>query len=259
MAFLDDLTLGRYHPGDSLMHRLDSRLKLVMVSVLIVAVFSAPGFIQLSVLSVLTLALMALSAIAPAIWWRGLWFFRWFFLFTLVLHLIFTPGHTLFGIEFLSQDGLKTGLTVMWRLCMAICLASLLSLTVDASRLAHAGVDLLRPLSRFGVPVDRWGAFFLLILNFLPLLRQELAALVPPIRALARAGFRQRLSGLRDLLSSLLFRLCDHADEWALRMARGESVQTPCPSGELKPLPVFIQVVVSFGVFGVVGVLWLWR
>ncbi|MGE4343448.1 MAG: energy-coupling factor transporter transmembrane protein EcfT [Geoalkalibacter sp.] len=259
MAFLDDLTLGRYHPGDSLMHRLDSRLKLVMVSVLIAAVFSAPGFVQLSVLAALTLALMALSAIAPVVWWRGLWFFRWFFLFTLVLHLLFTPGHTLFGIEFLSQDGLKTGLTVILRLCLAVCLASLLSLTVDASCLARAGVDLLRPLARFGIPVERWGAFSLLILNFLPLLRQELNALVPRARALASAGFRQRLDGLRDLLSTLLFRLCDHADTWALQMARGESVQSPCPAVKLKPLPVFVQIVVSCGVFGVVGVLWLWR
>ena len=259
MAFLDDLTLGRYHPGDSLMHRLDPRLKLVLVSILIAAVFSAPGGIHLSVLSVLTLSLAALSSIAPAIWWRGLWFFRWFFLFTLVLHLLFTPGHTLLGIEFLSQDGLKAGLIVIWRLCVAICLASLLSLTVEASRLARAGVDLLRPLARLGVPVERWGEFFLLILNFLPLLRQELGALVPRARALSGAGFRQRLSGVRDLLSTLLFRLCDHADEWALRMARGESVQTPGPSVELKPLPVFIQVVVSCGIFSVLGALWLWR
>jgi energy-coupling factor transport system permease protein len=241
------------------MHRLDPRLKLVMVSVLIVTVFSAPGFVQLSVLSVLTLALMALSAIAPTVWWRGLWFFRWFFLFTLVLHLLFTPGHTLLGIEFLSQDGLNTGLTVIWSLCLAVCLASLLSLTVEASCLARAGVDLLRPLTRFGIPVERWGAFFLLILNFLPLLRQELNTLVPQARALACAGFRRRLDGLGDLLSTLLFRLCDHADKWALQMARGESVQPLCSAAKLEPLPVYVQVVVSCGVFGVVGGLWLWR
>lgn len=242
MAFLDDLTLGRYHPGTSLLHRVDPRLKLIMVPLLIIAVFSSRHFLDLLVLTSFTLALMALSAISPTVWWRGLWFFRWFFLFTLVLHLLFTPGHTLFGIEALSRDGLVTGALMLWRLSLAIWLASLLTLTVDAPRLARAGIDLLTPLGRLGVPVERLGAFFLLVLGFLPVLRRELAALAPQAASLSRAAFSRRLTGARDLLSSLLLRLCDQADELARAMALGEPLYAEEQSETPEPLPWSLQL-----------------
>lgn len=227
MGLLDDITLGRYLPGDSLLHRLDPRLKLCGLPALIVAVFSVRHGSQLVWLLLLALASAALARIEWRFWWRGLWLLRWLFLFTLLLHLFFTPGRTLAGVAWLSQDGLMRGLLVCGQLAGAVIFSSLLTLTTAPRELVGALSSLLSPFRRFGLPVGEGAMLLLLVLHFIPVLREEAVSLVAERRSeeggrSVPAGLVERGRAAGRLLEPLILRLVDRADDLARRMASGE-------------------------------------
>ena len=106
MALIDDITLGRFVPGDSILHRLDPRLKLGGLPVLVIAAFAAHTAGQRLALFLLAGTLILLAGGHWRFFLRGLWALRWLFLCTVLLHLLFSPGRTLFGSVWLSLDGL---------------------------------------------------------------------------------------------------------------------------------------------------------
>jgi energy-coupling factor transport system permease protein len=226
MSFIDDITLGSYHPRDSFLHRLDPRIKLGILPLFVVASFAGGGFPRLAALAWAALFLLLLGNIALGVWWRGVWVFRWLFLCTLLLHLFLTPGRTLLGVAWLSQDGLVQGSQACCRLALAVTFSSLLTLTTPPSRVAAALFSLLAPLSRIGIPAQRISFLFRLVLEFIPILRDEARELVARCRYPAREGFFGRLGTridiLREVVPLLLHRMVERADAMAKAYASGE-------------------------------------
>jgi energy-coupling factor transport system permease protein len=206
MALIDDMTLGRYVGGDSFLHRLDPRLKLTVLPLLVIAAFSAHTAGQRLALALLAGALVVLAGCHWRFFLRGLWVLRWLFLCTVLLHLFFSPGRTLFGSLWLSLDGLLRGLQVCEQLALAIVFSSLLTLSTSPAELASAVSALLLPLGRFGLPARELSLLLLLVLHFIPILREE---------------------GLAQLAANRA-----SADRLALAVAAGEQVVEP-----LAPLP----------------------
>jgi len=256
MGLLDDITLGRYLPGQSLVHRLDPRLKLCGLPVLIVAVFAAHDGLQLTWLFLLALAAMALTRIEWRFWWRGLWLLRWLFLFTLLLHLFLSPGRTIAGIAWLSHDGLMRGLLVCGQLACAVIFSSLLTLTTSPQELVGALSTLLAPLERLGVSVGEGALLLLLVLHFIPILREEAALVLDQEKRDGSMpepkGIVARGRAVGRLLEPLLMRLVDRADALARRLAAGEeSVPEAAVLEPFRRCGVVNLVVLS------AGVLWL--
>ncbi len=227
MGILDDITLGRYVPGDSPMHRLDPRLKLAGLPVFVVAAFACSAWFQLAVLAAWALLLVLLSGVRPDIWWRGLWVMRWLFLFTLLLHVALSPGRTLAGLAWLSYDGLLQGLMVCSRLALAVVFSSMLTLTTSVEALACALRFILAPLRRFGLAVDSLVWQLQLVLRFLPALREDAAGLLQESRErgedVAAGTLVERARLLRRFLAPLLFRLADRADAMAEDVVAGRA------------------------------------
>ncbi len=227
MSFLDDLTLGRYHPADSFLHRLDPRLKLAGLPLLVIAAFAGAAPLRLAVLALFAGLLLLLGQIPARLWWRGLRALRWLLLFTLLLHLLFSPGRTLFGQIWLSRDGLTQGLLVDGQLVLAVTFSSLLTLTTAPRELAAALSVLLAPLRRC-LPVRETVLLFLLVLQFIPIFREEAAG---QLAAARKAGndpgsgpLPARARALAVMITPLLLRLVDRADALAQAAARGEDV-----------------------------------
>jgi energy-coupling factor transport system permease protein len=250
MTALDDITLGRYVAGSSLLHRLDPRVKAVVVPLLVIATFSGPGPGRLEGLAVLAIGLALLSGIGFRTWWRGLWVFRWLFLFTILLHLCFTPGRTLFGLTWLSLDGLLHGMTVCSQLALAVCFSSLLTLTSTPHELAAAFASLFSPLERFGFPVREGTMLLLLVLHFIPILREEAGRSFARCREEGldpgRGSLLERGKTLGSMIAPLILSLVERADRIAQAAAAGEDVVGKPP--ELKPFR-------SFGLTDLTGVL----
>lgn len=238
MALIDDITLGRYVPGDSILHRLDPRLKLAGLPLLVIAAFAAHTAGQRLALVLLTATLVLLAGGPWRFILRGLWALRWLFLCTVLLHLLFSPGRTLFGSVWLSLDGLLRGLQVCEQLALAVLFSSLLTLSTSPPELAAAVTSLLQPFARFGLQVKELSLLLLLTLHFIPILREEALAQLAANRAREEspAGSRllERGQAVGRMVAPLLLRLVDRADRLALAVAAGQPVVE-----ELPPLPPF--------------------
>jgi energy-coupling factor transport system permease protein len=226
MGLLDDITLGRFEPRESILHRLDPRLKLCGLPLLVIAVFAAHDPLRLGGLALLAAVLILLSGIECSTWWRGLWILRWLFLFTLLLHLFLSPGRTLLGVAWLSHDGLLRGALVCSQLALAVLFSSLLTLTTSPRDVAGACASLLSPLERFGFSVRESAILLLLVLHFVPILREETIGLIESSRNEgidpSQGSLVARGLAVGRMIAPLLLRLVDRADALAGSVASGE-------------------------------------
>jgi len=225
---LGDISLGRYLQVDSPLHRCDPRLKLVILPLLMIAALAANGPLRLLLLSGIWLLLAGLARTPRSLWYRSARALRFLLLFTLLLHLLLTPGRTLFGTSWLSQDGLQIGLLTCWKLLLALFFASLLTLTTRPEEVAAALGRLLAPLERVGLPAARISEFVQLVLYFIPVLQEEVRGLSHGRRpdAPRRQGWLQRCRAAGQLVEPLVLRLVDRADELAHQVAAGRPVVT---------------------------------
>ncbi|MBE0599639.1 MAG: energy-coupling factor transporter transmembrane protein EcfT [Desulfuromonadales bacterium] len=224
---LNDLTLGAYRPGDSPLHRLDPRLKLLGFPLLVVAAFSATGPARPVLLAALALLLLPLGKIPLGCWWRSVRLLRWLLLFTILVHLFFASGRTVAGVAWLSLDGLQRGMMVAGQLVLAVTFSSLLTLTTSPRELAGAFSSLLSPWRRW-FPVREATLQFLLVVQFIPVLREEASAQVAASRLAGQdpgaGGLAARIATLGRMVSPLLLRLVDRADGLAQAAAAGVDV-----------------------------------
>jgi len=228
MALIDDITLGRFVPGSSSLHRLDPRFKLIGLPILVIAAFAAETGVQRLALAVVAGVLILSAGGHWRFFLRGVLALRWLFLCTVLLHLLFSPGRTLFGSAWFSLDGLLRGMLVCEQLALAVLFSSLLTLSTAPQELAAAVSSLMAPLGRFGVPVKELSLLLLLSLHFIPILREEALAQVAAGRSgedrAAGGSLLGRARTAGRMVAPLLLRLVDRADRLALSMAAGEPV-----------------------------------
>jgi len=153
--------------------RLDPRTKLVVLSVLLVAVFSSAHVWRLCVLTSVALAGVFLIQGARLRIVHRLYAMRWIFCAGLLLHVFSGSGRTIMGISFLSLDGLIDGGLVVWRLSLAVVFASLFCFTTPVPMLAAALMKMMRPFRNM-MPVNRIGLHVLLVLIWVPIVQDEI-------------------------------------------------------------------------------------
>jgi energy-coupling factor transport system permease protein len=167
---------GMYVAADSALHRLDPRVKTGAALLLMTAPFAAPSLASALLLSAFVAALAVFStAPLPAllrtlrtVFWLGLIMF-FFYLFT-------TPGQpvvTLWKIT-VTWEGLLAGAVQIYRLCLLVIVAALLTFTTSPAQLAHGLEALLGPLERLGLPVRELVMVLTLALRFVPTLFDEI-------------------------------------------------------------------------------------
>lgn len=229
MSALGNITIGQYLPGDSVVHRLDPRTKLLISFSFILVLFLVSGWMAylLFALSVLLVARVANVPIRLLI--KGLRPLRFIIILTLVLHVFTTRGGiTLFELGFLriESQGLTQGLFLVMRLMLLVVATSLLTLTTSPISLTDGLERLLAPFQRVGVPAHELAMMMTIALRFIPTLIEE----AEKIRRaqLARGadfesgGLVQRAKSLLPLLVPLFVSAFRRADDLAMAMeARG--------------------------------------
>lgn len=162
-----------YQAGQSLIHRLDPRIKLLSSLTLVVLTFAATHWAELAVLIVVAaIALRLLSAYA-LLALRICLMLRWLLLFTFLMHLLLSPGRTLWGLSWLSLDGLYLGSFVCLQMVVAVIFTTTLAITTSVEDLAAAFGWFVRPLSRLGCRTDDWQKTLSLALGFIPVIHAE--------------------------------------------------------------------------------------
>lgn len=204
---------GAYVPGDTLVHRVDARVKLVLLVLVTIATFaaSAPKGL-LVVLAGLTLVLVA-SRTSPLTVLRGLRPAAVVLAFSVVANAV-----VLVGQPGLSADGLSRSVTAVARIVLLVGFALTLSATTMPTAVATALSQLMAPLSRVGVPVGGIATAASVALRFIPLTMDE----VERIRCAQRArgavlggSLVATLRGWGQVLVPLVVALLRRADDLA--------------------------------------------
>ena len=172
---LSDITIGQYFPGNSILHRLDPRTKVVLLFFYLVLIFLCKSGLAYGVMTALTAALMLLSKVPMRMMLRSLKPLWWIILFTFDVHNFSTPGEELCKVAFLSvtAEGIVEGFYICLRLVLLICLSSLLTFTTSPLKLTDAMEALLSPGKRVGVPAHELAMMMTIALRFVPTLIQE--------------------------------------------------------------------------------------
>ena len=170
-----DITLGQYYQTDSMVHRLDPRVKIAATLVFICSLFvveQAAGYI-VAVLF-LTFAIR-LSHVPFRFMMRGMRAILFLLLITFFFNLFLTPGEAVFHIWKLTvtEEGISLAVKMAVRLSLLIIGSSVMTLTTTPNNLTDGLEKMLKPLQRFRVPVHEVAMMMSIALRFIPILLEE--------------------------------------------------------------------------------------
>ncbi len=250
-----DISQGIYRTGNSFLHRVDPRVKVLVLLGLVACLFSATNPQRLLLIGCLWLVAAGTTKNVFSDIWRIAKMLRWLLFFTLLAHLFFTPGRTMFGTSWLSYDGLLRGLMINMQLFLAVLFSLLLAWTTRPEALAAGLTKMLSPLQRFKLPVEEAGGMLLLVLYFFPHIQNEVEVLKAE-RNPEATGVVAGLKGWVGSVEPLLNRLFDRADRLATSIASGAEVLEMVDSQNETTFDYSAVVAV---VAGVVLVFLLWQ
>lgn len=172
---LKDITLGQYYQTESVIHRLDPRVKLVGTILYIISLFLFHNFTGYIVAALFLAAMIRLSGVPFRYMVRGMKAIVFILLLTVVFNLFLTPGEPLFRIWKLTitEEGLRISAFMAIRLTFLIVGSSLMTLTTTPNNLTDGMEKLMGPLKKIKVPVHEISMMMSIALRFIPILMEE--------------------------------------------------------------------------------------
>ena len=222
---LKDITLGQYFPGNSVVHRLDPRTKLMMLVLYIVALFVAVSWISYGVMMAFLVISIAISKIPVKSILKGMKPLMMILIFTGILNIFFTEGETVL-ISFwrveITLEGLIRAFFMMIRILMLITGTFLLTYTTSPISLTDGLESLLSPLKKIKLPVHELSMMMCIALRFIPTLIEETDKIMSAQKArgadFENGTLMERVKALVPILVPLFISAFRRADELATAM-----------------------------------------
>lgn len=222
---LEKMIFGRFIPGDSFIHRLDARAKLIFVFLFIAIVFIANNWITYGILLLFTLFIIQLSKIRLYFLINGLKPVVILIIFTFLLHLIFTrEGAIIFEWKFIKiyEEGLRQGIFISIRFFVLVILTSILTLTTTPISITDALETLLNPLKKWKLPVHELALMMSISLRFIPTLMDETDKIMKAQMArgsdMTTGSMKERMNAIVPLLIPLFVSAFKRAEDLATAM-----------------------------------------
>ena len=170
-----DITLGQYYPGDSLIHRLDARVKIIATLLFIVELFIVDNFIGFLLAGGALAAVIIVSKVPFSYIVRGLKPIIMILCFTFALNMFMIDGTVLVKLGFLkiTREGLRMAVFMAIRLILLLLGSSMLTLCTRPLSLTDGIERLLAPLKKIGVPAHEIAMMMTIALRFIPTLLEE--------------------------------------------------------------------------------------
>ncbi|KRM54229.1 energy-coupling factor transporter transmembrane component T family protein [Lacticaseibacillus sharpeae] len=226
---MSKMILGRYIPGDSFIHRLDPRTKLLATFFYIAIVFLANNWQSYLFLTVVTLAIIPLARVSFKFFINGLMPVLFLLVFTVLIQIFFTTGGQVYwrwGWLSVTSLGLINAGFVFIRLVLIIFMSTLLTLTTPSLSLADAVESLLKPLAKIHFPVTEVALMLSIALRFVPTLMDQTTKTMNAQRArgvdFGSGGLVKQIRTIVPLFIPLFVSAFTMADDLATAMeARG--------------------------------------
>ena len=221
---LKDIALGQYFPGDTVIHRLDPRTKLLMVIVYIVALFLCKWFVSYGVALAFLATVIILSKIRLKALFKGLKPLLIIILFTAVLNIFYTDGTVLveFWIFRITREGLINAFFLVLRIMLLVMGTFLMTYTTSPIALTDGLESLLSPLKKLRFPVHELAMMMSIALRFIPTLIEETDKIISAQKArgadFETGNLFRRAKALVPILVPLFVSAFRRADELATAM-----------------------------------------
>ena len=222
---MEKMIFGRYIPGDSFVHKLDPRSKLLFVFAFIIIVFLANNAVTYALLLAFTLFVVFISRIRMYFLINGLKPVIILMVFTFLLHILFTrEGNIIFDFGFIKiyEEGLKQGIFISVRFLVLVFMTSILTLTTSPIAITDGIEVLLGPLKKIKMPVHELALMMSISLRFIPTLMDETDKIMKAQMArgsdLSAGSIKDRLKAVVPLLVPLFVSAFKRAEDLATAM-----------------------------------------
>lgn len=170
-----DITLGQYFPGDSWIHKLDPRIKIMATLLFIVELFIVDNFIGFGIAAVAVMGVVIVSKVPVSYILRGLKPILIILIFTFALNIFMVDGQILWQWKFLkiTREGLELAVFMAIRLILLLMGSSLLTLCTRPLSLTDGIERLLSPFAKIGLPAHDIAMMMTIALRFIPTLLEE--------------------------------------------------------------------------------------
>ncbi len=201
---IKDVTIGQYFPGNSFIHKLDPRAKLIVTFVFLIEVFLCRNFFSLALIFAFSVISILISKISFKVVMKGLKIIYFLIVFTAFLQIFYNDdGKVIFEwwkIK-ITDSGVFTAIFMAVRIISLIFISSLLTYTTSPTSLTD-GIDrLLSPLKKIKVPVDTLAMMMTIALRFIPTLIEEIDKIMSAQKA---RGARLDSGGLIERAKALV-------------------------------------------------------
>ncbi|MCL1793824.1 MAG: energy-coupling factor transporter transmembrane protein EcfT [Oscillospiraceae bacterium] len=223
---LNDITLGQYFPGTSIVHRLDPRMKIIIAVIYITAVFLASDIYALSGVFLVNMLVIVLSGIPFSIILKALKPLIFIIAFTFAVNAFMSPGETLifeFGFLKIYSDRLAYAVFMVMRIVSLVSATSVfVSYTTSPTMLTEAIEQLLSPLKKIKAPVHEFAMMMTITLGMIPVLIEETEKIINAQKARGAdfysGNILKRAKALIPVLIPLIVSAFKRADELATAM-----------------------------------------
>lgn len=221
---LKDITIGQYFPGDTFIHKLDPRIKILIIMMFIVSLFFIKTFKPYLLILAFILLSVWLSKVPFKLVLKGLKPLMVIIGITFIINVLLTKGEVLFQIGPLTitKEGLSQAVFMALRLIFLITGTSLLTLTTSPIALTDGIEKLLSPFKRIGLPAHELAMMMTIALRFIPTLMEETDKIMKAQMArgadFESGNIINRARNLVPLLVPLFINAFRRADELAIAM-----------------------------------------
>ncbi len=219
-----DITIGQYYPTESILHRLDPRVKLIGTFLFIISLFLFQSLYGYIVVTIFLVSVIKLSKVPFRFIVKGLKAIVILLLFTVFFNMFFSPGEPIFQFYFITitKEGLINSGFMAIRLTYLIIGSSLMTFTTTPNQLTDGLEKVLRPLNRIKVPVHEISMMMSIALRFIPILLEETDKIMKAQMArgadFESGGMLKRAKSLIPLLVPLFVSAFRRANDLAMAM-----------------------------------------
>ena len=219
---LKDITLGQYFPGDTIVHRLDPRTKIILVLFYIIALFTADSWVSYGLVLVVSVICQSLSRIRAKNLLKGLKPMLVIITLTAVLNIFYTTGTPVLPGWIITWEGIARAIKMVLRIVLLITGTFLLTYTTSPIALTDGLEILLNPLKKLKVPIHEMTMMMSMALRFIPTLIEETDKIMSAQRArgadFETGSLVRRAKALIPVLVPLFVSSFRRADELAVAM-----------------------------------------
>ena len=172
---VSNITLGQYVPGKSFLHRMDARVKIVLIIAFIVLVFVGQNYPALGIVVVSVLGVMSFSSWGVKLYFKSLRMIIFVVILTAGLNLFYGRGEPLwqFGFMTITEAGITNAVFIALRIISLIFISSVLTFTTSPTDLTDALERLMKPLKVLHISVHEIAMMMSIALRFVPTLLEE--------------------------------------------------------------------------------------